>query len=179
MERHSVPSVATEKTRLGARYKSWFGMMYIMPNSQISDRMGPPTFSSIARQPCHEPCSSGIAELGIGSMARRVHPRWSQLPTAVTDGQRCIAEREVSSGPTNGCRTHQNLRQIWVCPTSLNRKCAAWRPQHPLSLTGALVLIKPRLIRALRAVRSSEREPYFTGLMAILSRAWLNPSFIS
>jgi len=32
---------------------------------------------------------------------------------------------------TNGCRTHQNLRLIWVCSTSLNRKCAAWRPQHP------------------------------------------------
>jgi hypothetical protein len=26
---------------------------------------------------------------------------------------------------------------------------------------------------------SSQREPYFTGLMAIISRAWLNPSFIS
>src|SRR5215813_14623886 len=39
-------------------------------------------------------------------------------------------------------------------------------------------LIKPRQIRALR-LSGPQRGPYFTGLMAILSRAWPNPSFIS
>jgi len=48
-------------------------MMNITLRSQISDQMVSPTFSSIARQPRHEPFSSGIAELG--RMTYRVHPR--------------------------------------------------------------------------------------------------------
>ena len=82
-------------------------------------------------------------------------PNESQGPLRPT-----LTGRRLSGSVTNGCRTHQNQRLILALLDLLNRKCAAWRSQHPLSLTGAVVLIKPRLIRALRAVRSSERAVF-------------------
>lgn len=113
----------------------------IIAGSRMIDAYGEQGIPAIMASAVSNPCVRG--------------PNESQGPLRPT-----LTGRRLSGSVTNGCRTHQNQRLILALLNLLNRKCAAWRPQHPLSLTGAVVLIKPRLIRALRAVRSSERAVF-------------------
>ena len=71
---------------------------------------------------------------------------------------------------TNGCPTHQNLKLILGLLDLPKPEVCGLATQHPLSLTGALVLIKPRLIRALRAVRPSERAVFHRSDGNIITR---------
>src|SRR5262249_13937704 len=72
-KRAGFPVRLNEKMHLGVPCRSQIRLMNIMSSSQISDRMAPPTFSSIARQHHHEPFSSGIAELGDAGRRPRCH----------------------------------------------------------------------------------------------------------